>query len=608
MSPDLRQLRASFQGLPEEANPYSLLQNILVYYLDLPCFLVEAGDWKTWHALVNLRSKKTPLDFEDFHQWEDRIRYNERALDKASRSGRALCPPQQGNYGLFVPVMRAGRCHGVLVCGPFLRAVPSQASVLRQWKAISGRMPKPQDPEFSEWVRALADTPVLGSPALRGLQELLEVFAAFLTRSLPGGEAARRMASLQVKVFARTHWHHQWVEWQAIHRRLFRFNGNPKALMPWEKEELGIQRFPTTVLATKRASTGREWSDWLGAMGFHAHARRLAQQMGETIAYPLSNYGTLLLTSAAPGLSAAANRAEMGRRAAHFQHSLAQRFKCPVWVGVGMTSQTGYDLQDSYHEAVAALHMAVSTNQPVLFHSDLPQPAGSDTELRHKVAQLAQAVRAAGGPEALRERDTFIQQVVLGTQGRPEATRRVFLEAFHRLLEMLESAKVLEPSALSEFEASLTLQMESALNINEMVGRFGSGLAALLGYLSKPAEGEKSVRISRACSAIAASLEQTWTLPQAARQFGFSTTAFSREFSRCAGMPFSDFLLAQRLEKAKRMLMEGSSPAALISEACGFKSSNYFAQIFKKKVGVPPGKFRQSRGTRSEQVKRARLA
>ena len=594
MQPDLRQLRASYQGLLEEAQPYNLLQNILVYYLDLPCFLVQAGDWKTWHALVNLKSKKTPLDYEDFHQWEDRIRYNERTLARVCRTRRALCPPQQGNYGLFVPVARGSRCQGVLVCGPFLRAVPSEASVLRQWKALSGRAPKALDPEFSEYARALADTPVLGSAALKGLQELLEVFAAFITRSLSGSQAAERMASLQVKVFARSHWHHQWVEWQAIHRRFFRFNGDPKSLMPWEREELGINRFPTTVLATKRGSTGREWSDWLGAMAFHSHARRLAQQLGETIAYPLSNYGSLLLTSAAPGLTPAASRAEIARRAAHLQQNLSQRFKCPVWVGIGLTSRTGYDLQDSYHEAVAALHMAVSTNQPILFHSDLTAPVGGDTELRHKVAQLVRAVQESGDAQALRYRDTFIQQVVLGTQGRPEAARRVFLEAFHRLLEMLESAKVLEPQALSGFEAGLTLQLESALNINEMVARFGSGFSAILGFLSKAAEGEKSIRISRACSAIMASLDQHWSLPQAARQFGFSATTFSREFTRSAGMPFSDFLLTQRMEKAKRMLMEGSPSAALISEACGFRSSNYFIQIFKKRVGVPPGKFRQS--------------
>jgi len=594
MQPDHRQLRASYQGLLEESRPYSLLQNVLIYYLDLPCFLVEAGDWKTWHALVNLKSKKTPLDYEDFHQWEDRIRYNERALAKARRTRKAQCPQLQGNYGLFVPVLRGSRCQGVLVCGPFLRAVPSVASVLRQWKSLSGRAPKALDPDFSEYVRALADTPVMGGPALKGLQELLEVFAAFLTRSITGEEAARRMAGLQVKVFARTHWHHQWVEWQAIHRRFFRFNGDPKELMPWEREELGIKRFPTTVLATKRGSTGREWSDWLGAMSFHAHARRLAQQMGETIAYPLSNYGSLLLTSAAPGLSEAATRAEIARRSAQIQQALSRRFKCPVWVGIGLTSRTGYDLQDSYHEAVAALHMAVSTNQPVLFHSDLSGPGGGDTELRHKVAQLVKAVQESGDAQALRYRDTFIQQVVLGTQGRPEAARRVFLEAFHRLLEMLESAKVLDPQALSSFEASLTLQMESALNINEMVARFGSGLSAILGSLSNAAEGEKSIRISRACSAIMASLDQHWSLPQAARQFGFSATAFSREFARSAGMPFSDFLLFQRLEKAKRLLMEGASSAAIISEACGFRSSNYFIQIFKKKVGTPPGKFRQT--------------
>ncbi len=87
-----------------------------------------------------------------------------------------------------------------------------------------------------------------------------------------------------------------------------------------------------------------------------------------------------------------------------------------------------------------------------------------------------------------------------------------------------------------------------------MVGRFETALELLLSFMESPASGDKYLRLRRASEAIARSLQEPSTLPVAARRFGFSVTTFSREFGRHAGMPFSDFLLSRRLEKAKTLL------------------------------------------------------
>jgi AraC-like DNA-binding protein len=85
-----------------------------------------------------------------------------------------------------------------------------------------------------------------------------------------------------------------------------------------------------------------------------------------------------------------------------------------------------------------------------------------------------------------------------------------------------------------------------------------------------------------------------WTLPLAARKFGVSKTTFSREFTRYIGLPFSEFLLMQRIEKARRLL--GSEmPIKEVADACGFQSATYFQQIFKRKAGLPPGAFRKKK-------------
>lgn len=583
---------AGTRALMDAGRPLELLQNILTHYVELPCFLLEAGQWRTWHTLVNLRPKRTPLDYEDPWQWEGRIRYNERTLEQVSRGRRTLCPPQHGLYGLFVPVLKSGRCLGVLQCGPFLRAVPSEASLQRQWKALSGGIPRDLDPEFLEYAQAVVDTPVLDGPLVNGLRELLELFGAHLTGSLDGAAVAKRMAELQVKVFARRLWHRRWVEWQVIHRRFFRFNGDPKILMAWEREELGLTRFPSTVMAAKREGTGREWGDALAALAFQREARRVAQGLDEAMAYPLSNYGALLLSSPSPGLSAADAQAEILRQAGQFRDRLAQRLGCRVWVGVGRDCPAGFDLQDSYHEAVTALHVAVAQDRPVASHGELRAQGEGPTGLRHRVAALVREVGDAGGRRSARVRDTFVEAVVLGTRGRPEAARGAFLEVFHRLLEVLEARGTLAGADLAAFEAQLVSQMESALNLNEMLGRFEGGFQALVALLDRVAEGEKNLRLERARQALRATPERAWTLPEIARQFGFSTTTFSRDFSRFVGVPFSVFLLTQRLDKAKRLLREGNLPVGRVGEACGFHSPNYFLQIFKKKVGSSPGQFR----------------
>lgn len=590
------QPKASFtpQDLREGTLPFHLLQNVLTYYADLPCFLIAADRLKVWNLVVPLRQKKdTPIDYEDHRQWEARIRYNERTLRRVVKEQRALCLPHHGMHGLFVPVVKGGSCLGVLQSGPFLRAVPSEADVAALWQGLSGHAPRPQEAAFLEYVRSIADTPVLDDALVEGLRRLLEVFGAFLTRSMDGKEAARSMDAVQTEVFARRLWHRQWVEWQVIQPKFFRFNGDPKALMAWEKAELGLNRFPTTVLAAKREGTGREWTDWLAAMTFQREARKLGPELGEALVHPLSNYGVLLLTSAGEGMSAVRAEAEIRAKAGLFTRRMSQALGCKVWVGMGRGDKAGTRLQASYHEAVSALHLAVARNQEIVAYAEEDQAASGETALRHKVQALARAALPGAPAPAMDQRGVFVQEVLIGTRGRPEATRRVFMETLQRLLASLEGGKSLPPNELAALESRLTQQMETALNLNEMVGRFEAGLDLLLGVLEQPLRGEKRFRLERAMEAVAASLERPWTLPTAAREFGFSTTSFSREFSRQAGLPFSEFLLNQRLDKARRLLAEGGLPLGGVAEACGFRSANYFMQVFKRRCGVAAGKYRK---------------
>jgi len=247
---------------------------------------------------------------------------------------------------------------------------------------------------------------------------------------------------------------------------------------------------------------------------------------------------------------------------------------------------------DSYHEAVAALHVAETSSQPLVFFGDLPGKQEREFSLRKAPAELVQTLVEEGNLRTAIHRRRFVEKVLMGTRGKGEATRRYFLEALHRLMETLEKRQAIEPVLMDDLESGIEEELESAPSLNEMVERFERSFEKLTPFIDRPAAGEKMIRLRKAQEMILSSLERTWSLPAVARQFGFSTTAFSREFSAFAGQPFSDYLLAQRLEKSKRMLLSTHLPLSHVSEACGFQSTNYFLQIFKKKVGKSPGKYR----------------
>ncbi len=78
-----------------------------------------------------------------------------------------------------------------------------------------------------------------------------------------------------------------------------------------------------------------------------------------------------------------------------------------------------------------------------------------------------------------------------------------------------------------------------------------------------------------------------------ADQYGYSVAYFSRTFHNLFGISFRDYLCRKRIAFAKRLLIEQpNTKIAVIALQCGYKDLSYFNRIFKKKVGISPGKYK----------------
>ena len=71
-----------------------------------------------------------------------------------------------------------------------------------------------------------------------------------------------------------------------------------------------------------------------------------------------------------------------------------------------------------------------------------------------------------------------------------------------------------------------------------------------------------------------------------------SPSYFSSLFRQVVGMNFREYLCSVRVEESKRLLLSTDFSLADIAVSVGFPDQSYYCKIFKRIVGISPGKFR----------------
>jgi AraC family transcriptional regulator len=102
-----------------------------------------------------------------------------------------------------------------------------------------------------------------------------------------------------------------------------------------------------------------------------------------------------------------------------------------------------------------------------------------------------------------------------------------------------------------------------------------------------------SARLRRIKEFVDAKIEDELTLCEMAQAVELSTAHFSRMFRKSTGETPHQFLLRQRLERAQMMLRSADGRVIDVAVACGFKSQQHFAQVFRHVCGVSPTEYRQ---------------
>ena len=99
-------------------------------------------------------------------------------------------------------------------------------------------------------------------------------------------------------------------------------------------------------------------------------------------------------------------------------------------------------------------------------------------------------------------------------------------------------------------------------------------------------------RLRRVTELVHAKIEEELTLREMAQCVGLSTAHFSQMFRKSTGESPRQFVLRQRVARAKDMLCEAELRVIDVALACGFKTQQHFARVFRRICGVSPTEYR----------------
>ncbi len=126
----------------------------------------------------------------------------------------------------------------------------------------------------------------------------------------------------------------------------------------------------------------------------------------------------------------------------------------------------------------------------------------------------------------------------------------------------------------------------------------GARLTLLLTELARCMERENSV-LSRTLISLQylhCHFTENISVASLASMEHLSESRYRSVFHDCTGFSPNEYRIALRMQRACDLLLQTDDTLSEIAQACGYGDTLYFLRIFKQKLGVTPGEYRQRKG------------
>jgi AraC family transcriptional regulator len=178
----------------------------------------------------------------------------------------------------------------------------------------------------------------------------------------------------------------------------------------------------------------------------------------------------------------------------------------------------------------------------------------------------------------------------------PTLLNQTTQELTQREIELIPQLAIEDP-IVQQLALALKLEIQTGCLSGKLYGELlGTALAARLvqNYaVSKPtlefkANGLSRSQLQRVIDYIQANLTQDLSILDLATLTGMSESHFSRSFKRSVGISPYQYLMQQRVERAKQLLAQRSFAISTIALDCGFANQTHLTKVFRQMTGLTP--------------------
>ena len=170
-----------------------------------------------------------------------------------------------------------------------------------------------------------------------------------------------------------------------------------------------------------------------------------------------------------------------------------------------------------------------------------------------------------------------------------------------REIELIPQFAIADP-VIQQLAFALKLEIQTGCLSGRLYGEsLGTALAARLvqNYaVSKPsstftAGGLSQSQLERVINYIKTNLAQDVSILDLATLLNMSESHFSRSFKQSVGISPYQYLMQQRVERAKQLLEQQSIAISTIALDCGFANQTHLTKVFRKMTGMTPKTYRK---------------
>lgn len=482
-----------------------------------------------------------------------------------------------GLTDIAVPVICDNQYLGTLFSGQVLTEPPTAEG----FKLVRERLKGQPHINFAELEHAYYRVPVVEPAQVKEMVRVLELFARYISNSW------KRMQILAE--FQQRHDRELMLDRKELAATLL----SGEAGSPQELNELlsraGLQRLPDRVMAVQLRHASTE-ADARTQISTQASLSRLSHAAEDIC----QNWPNTLAIVVRPGELCvfcsleARNRSHEHISLQEMAHSISTAIttQAGAWVRIGISEAHRHpaELVQAYEEARAALD--ASGDNICFFEQTGSQPEKPVETLSHLVKAVKQG-RGLG--QALRD---FLAQALPHNQSSSKMREsQAFLTwaIEHLALETITmGAEQSRVNSAKQYAISGVLHAPTPFAACDRFRRYVEALSQELATIFSQRENKIVGMVSQLVETRGPA---SITIKDLAEALHLSTGHLSRTFRRTTGMTLEGFLIQQRVELAKKTLLDPRLNVAEVAERCGFCNPAYFASVFKKYVKCTPREF-----------------